>query len=154
MKNDNQTKILSENKKFLEESVYWLKRSFTICNEKFKIEDLSEEGFDAFESLTSRFARTTDILFNKVFRSIVYLEEGTVNTWLDTLIYMEKQGLISSTEDARLVKELRNDIVHEYVISDLKQLFVEVLNNCTLVFNFVDNTLQYVDNLTDKLEGK
>ena len=154
MKNDTQLKILFENKESFEESVRWLKRSYTICKNQFDLKDLPDEGFDAFESLTSRFARTTDILFNKVFRSIIYLEEGTAYTWLDTLIYMEKQGIISSTDDARLVKELRNDIVHEYVITDLKQLFAEVLNYCPLVFNFVDNTLKYVDNLINKIEGR
>lgn len=154
MSSNNQINILSENIKYLEESVYWLKRSFTICNENFDIENLSEEGFDAFESLTSRFGRTTDILFNKVFRGIVYLEEGNVSTWLDTLIFMEKQGLISSTEDARLVKELRNDIVHEYVVADLKQLFIEVLNHCPLLFTYIDNSLPYINNLIEKLERK
>ncbi len=154
MKNDTQLKILIENKESFEESVRWLKRSYAICKNQFDLKDLPDEGFDAFESLTSRFARTTDILYNKVFRSIIYLEEGAAYTWLDTLIYMEKQGLISSTDDARLVKELRNDIVHEYVITDLKQLFAEVLNNCPLVFNFVDNTLKYVDNLINKIEGR
>ena len=152
MRGQEQIDILLENKKFLENSVHWLRRSFTICSDRFDLNNLTEEGFDAFESLTSRFARTVDLLFNKVFRSIIYIEEGTSYTWLDTLLYMEKHGIISSTENARLLKELRNDIVHEYVVYDLQPLFQEVLENCPVVFDFTKNTIQYIDNLAKKFE--
>lgn len=92
MTNTDQIKILQENKLALKESVRWLQRSYAICYEKFDIKELSDEGYDAFESLTSRFARTADILTNKVFRSIIYLEEGVSYSWLDTLLYLKKNG--------------------------------------------------------------
>ena len=68
--------ILDENVKALQDSVKWLKSSFTICTDNFKTEDLTDEAMDAFEGLTSRFSRVADILFSKVFRSIAYLENG------------------------------------------------------------------------------
>ena len=69
------TEILKENITNLNEALKWLDRSDAICADldTFK---LDAEGMDAFESFTSRFARVSDILFNKVFRSIYYLEQG------------------------------------------------------------------------------
>jgi len=153
MTNTDQIKILQENKLALTESFRWLQRSYAICHEQFDINELSDEGYDAFESLTSRFARTTDILTNKVFRSIIYLEEGASFSWLDTLLYLEKNGVVSSLDDARLIKELRNEIVHEYTVSDLKQLFIEVLNNCSKLFEFVETAQRYSDKLLNKLKS-
>jgi len=89
----DQFAILDENVNALQDSVKWLKRSFHICDENFKIEALSDEAMDAFEGLTSRFSRVVDILFNKVFRSIAYLEKGESLSWIDSLLLMEKIGI-------------------------------------------------------------
>lgn len=152
MKVSDQIKNLNENMQALAESVRWLQRSYSICNEQFDLKNLTDEGFDAFEALTSRFARVVDILTNKVTRSIVYLEQGTSYTWIDTLFYLKKQGLISSIDEVRLIKEIRNEIVHEYIVSDLKQLFNEVLNNCKMLFTLVENTKVYVNQLINKFQ--
>jgi hypothetical protein len=109
----DQLAILDENVNALQDSVKWLKRSFHICDENYKTEVLSDEAMDAFEGLTSRFSRVVDILFSKVFRSITYLEKGESLSWIDSLLLIEKFGIIKSTEEARFIKELRNDIVHE-----------------------------------------
>ena len=74
MKKPSQLDILNENLNALNEALKWLERSYNICN-KFDTNNLSSEGMDAFEGLTSRFARVSDILFNKVFRSITYIEK-------------------------------------------------------------------------------
>ncbi len=87
----NTTKeILQENLTHLKDALKWLDRSFVICD-KFDIQQLNAEGMDAFESFTSRFARVSDILFNKVFRSIYYLEQGENASWLDVTLFMEKK---------------------------------------------------------------
>ena len=154
MKASDQINILEENLKALRESVYWLKRSYQICSGQFHLENLPEEGYDAFESLTARFARTVDILTNKVYRSIVYLEEGTSFSWLDTLLYLEKQELLSSIDRIRMIKELRNEIVHEYTAVELKELFAEVLNACPELFTLIEKSINHADQLLIKLRGK
>jgi len=151
MRNQDKLLILNENAKSLEDAVNWLKRSQTICT-GFNIENLSPEGMDAFEGLTSRFARVCDILFNKLFRSIFYLEEGEAGSWLDVILYMEKENVITSAEDARVMKELRNDIVHEYADNDLTLIFKEVLKQSPLLINYVNNTLEKVIVLKDKIK--
>ena len=106
---------------------------------------------DAFEGLTSRFSRVVDILFSKVFRSITYLEKGESLSWIDSLLLMEKIGVINSTEDARLIKELRNDIVHEYLASDMTQLYREVLVQCPVLFKYAEQAIERANQIKKKL---
>jgi len=147
----DQVAILDENINALQDSVKWLKRSFHICDENYKAEALSDDAMDAFEGLTSRFSRVVDILFSKVFRSIAYLEKGETLSWIDNLLLMEKIGIINSTEEARLIKELRNDIVHEYLASDLTQLFKEVLSQCPILLKFTDQAIARANEIKQKL---
>ena len=147
----DQLAILDENVNALQDSVKWLKRSFHICDENYKTEALSDEAMDAFEGLTSRFSRVVDILFNKVFRSISYLEKGESLSWIDSLLLMEKIGIINSTEDARLIKELRNDIVHEYLTSDMTQLYQEVLVQCPVLFKYAEQAIERANQIKNKL---
>ena len=105
---------------------------------------------DAYESLTSRFARTADLLFNKVFRSLHYVLEGENRTWLDVLLYMEKTGVLKSREEARLLKELRNDIVHEYALNDVLELFKEVYQQTPLLLTMVASALTEAERVLAK----
>lgn len=145
--------ILDENVKALQDSVKWLNRSFTICTDNYKTEDLTDEAMDAFEGLTSRFSRVADILFSKVFRSIAYLEKGESLSWIDNLLLMEKIGVIDSTEEARFIKELRNDLVHEYLTSDLTQLFTEVSLQCPILLKYANQAVLQANEIKRKLEA-
>lgn len=149
----DQLAILDENVNALQDSVKWLKRSFQICDENYKTEVLSDEAMDAFEGLTSRFSRVVDILFSKVFRSITYLEKGESLSWIDSLLLMEKIDIIKSTEEARFIKELRNDIVHEYLASDMTQLYQEVLVQCPVLFIYVENAIERAKQIKEKLDA-
>lgn len=62
--------LLWESLETLSESLRWLKRSSSICVKIGIKEEYLEEEFDAFETFTSRFARTVDILLQKVMRSM------------------------------------------------------------------------------------
>jgi len=55
----DQLEILQGNALALESAIPWLLRSYNICR-NYDPENLDEEGMDAFETLTSRFARVTD----------------------------------------------------------------------------------------------
>ena len=150
----DQLSLLKENINALQESLRWLNRSYGICKSYKNLQELPEEGMDAFESFTSRFARTTDLLFNKVFRGIAYLEEGEQMTWLDTILFMEKTGIIDSSEEARLIKELRNDIVHGYALKDIIPLFAEVTKKTPVLLRYSGNAIEYEKKLEQKIGGK
>jgi len=151
--NDDSISILKANTASLTNSVTWLTRSYDICA---KIPDLikpNPEEMDALEALTSRFARTADLLFNKIYRSIHYIQEGESRPWLDVLLFMEKTGLINSIEDARIIKELRNDIVHEYAMQDINPLYIEVMRQCPRLMKMTEVALEEAARILKKLDN-
>ena len=153
MKKPSQLDILNENLNALSEALKWLERSYNICN-KFDVKNLNNEGMDAFEGLTSRFARVSDILFNKVFRSITYIEKGENLPWIDVVYHLEKKQVIDNAENARLIKELRNDIVHEYIMADLTELYHEVLTNTPTIIQYCQNAQRHAEELKKKIEKR
>lgn len=110
-----------------DEALRWLHRSYRICGRIGVKPDYTEDEFDAFEALTSRFARTSDILLQQVYRSIDAVELEDQGVMLDRLNRAEKRGLIQSVDEARSIRELRNSIAHEYIREQLVTLFHDVL---------------------------
>ncbi|HYX06697.1 MAG TPA: hypothetical protein VE912_08175 [Bacteroidales bacterium] len=148
----DQLNILAENTNALSQAIKWLERSFSQCRH-LDTSALSDDETDRFETLTSRFARVTDLLFSKVFRSIAYLEKGEALSWLDMLIFMEKQEVIDDADKARLIKELRNDITHEYIMTNLPDLFKEVVAQSPLLLRYCSNALAKTEKLKKKLKN-
>ncbi|MCF6333104.1 MAG: hypothetical protein L3J11_07450 [Draconibacterium sp.] len=74
MKESQSIKILYENIDMLQKANSWLIKSFGICKKYDLSGELSEEQFESYEILSSRFGCVVDILFNKVSRSIAYYE--------------------------------------------------------------------------------
>ena len=135
--------VLLENLEGMQKSVQWLKRSYAKCSQIGVKENYSEDEFDAFENLASRYARMLDVILNKVFRSIdaVELEDG--GTRLDVVNRAEKRGIISSAERVRDLKDLRNDIVHEYETDDLRSLFRNTLDATPELFGIAEEIERY-----------
>ena len=104
---------------------------------------LSDPEFDAFETLTSRFARVSDMVLQKVFRSIDRLELEDGGTLLDVLNRAEKRGLVASADQFRELRELRNEITHEYALDDLRTLFASVIEHTPILFAILDHTRAY-----------
>lgn len=123
----------------------WLQRSFGQCQHFDLHQTLTAEQYDALENLSSRFARVTDILINKVYRAIDAAELLEPGSLIDTVNRAVKRGLLDSAETARTIKDIRNEIVHEYVVEDLKQLQAEVLTNAVVLLQLVDTVTEYVE---------
>jgi hypothetical protein len=87
------------------------------------IADLADERIEAF---TGRFARTADLLVNKVLRTLDQHELEPPGSLLDVLQRAEKRGIIGSAQDLRLIKNLRNAIAHDYAGDNI----VETLKLC------------------------
>ena len=121
----------------------WLERSLALCGDAFGKPTLDPGDYDAFEALTSRFARVADILLQKVFRCLDAIEMEEGGTLLDALNRAEKRGLISSVEWFRLVREVRNEIAHEYSVADLLALFQSVQHYAPELLDAVRSTRRY-----------
>ena len=128
MKQEEAAGILKENISILYDALNWLERSFNICTKIGTKENYSEDEFDDMETLASRFARVSDIVFQKLFRSIDQIELEDKGTLLDAVNRAHQRGLIESVDKVREIRDLRNQIVHEYVKSDLQNVFIDILD--------------------------
>jgi len=104
--------ILRENIKSLNLSCSRLMYSFEKCKKTGIKDTYSNEEFETYEAMTSRYARTTDMLVNKVLRSIDTVESEDIGTIIDIMNRAEKRGIVSSAELLHTIKDLRNNITH------------------------------------------
>ena len=105
------------------------------------------EGKERLDSLTSRFARLADVLTQQVFRladQLDYLEEGS---FIDRLNRAEKRGWIESSDDWRRIRELRNQISHQYSDEKWRSIVQEV-------FRYVPVLLECVARIPDVRDAK
>jgi len=130
--NNLHLEVLRENLNALNLSVEWVKRSHEQTYNIESKEKYSLEEFDKLENLCSRYARTADMLVNKVLRSIDTVESEDIGTIIDIMNRAEKRGIVSSAELLHTVKDLRNNIVHEYKIAEITRFFDDV-RKCTPV---------------------
>jgi len=114
-------------KEQLAAALKWLESSYLQCKSIELTQFFSEEDFDKLENLTSRFARLTDLLINKMYRAIDLVELKQPGSLIDTINNAEKNHLIDSVDQARTLKDIRNEIAHEYKLEDQKYLFNEVM---------------------------
>jgi len=135
--------VLRENLQGMRKSVQWLKRSYAKCARIGVKDHYTEDEFDDFENLVSRYARMIDVILNKVFRSIDAIELEDGGTLLDVVNRAEKRGIIHSAERVRDLKDLRNDIVHEYETDDLRSVFQQTLDAAPELFDLAEKTEGY-----------
>ena len=128
MENRN-LEILQQNLISLERSLFRLNGSFEKAKSIELAGEISDDDFDILENLTSRFSRTVDLIVNKLFRSIDSVELEDAGTLIDVVNRAEKRGIIHSSLKVRRLKDLRNEIVHEYETEDLAALFERTLES-------------------------
>jgi hypothetical protein len=136
---------LNENFELLEKSMTALDYSYVKCaaiGEK-EIYDLEEQ--ESFEALTSRFARTSDILTQKVFKTLFILLQENIKTIIDAANFLEKLEVIEKADDLLNIREIRNQIAHEYVESDIRDLFFDVLRYVPEMKKIIKNAKAYYD---------
>jgi hypothetical protein len=111
----------------LEEAHKTLLYSFEKCRLFGKKESYSPQELESFEALASRFARIADMLVQKIFRSLFRLLKETPQGVIDHINLAEKMGVCASAADLLLIRELRNEISHEYSKRALTDLFQDLL---------------------------
>jgi len=141
--------VLLSNIRALENQQAWLLRSYNLCKEITLKDNYLPEEMDALETLCSRFSRSIDYLIRKVFRSIDDVEFENQGTLIDIINHAEKRGLIKSVEQMRTLKEIRNEIVHEYIQEGLQDLFSDVLTHTPLILDMIEKTIHYCHRYRD-----
>jgi uncharacterized protein YutE (UPF0331/DUF86 family) len=143
MTQEEALKILSENLSIMQDALYWLKRSYNKSSEIGAKTNYSEEEFDNMETLASRFARVSDIVFQKLFRSIDQVELEDKGSLIDAINRAHKRGLIESPDEARKIRELRNQIVHEYIKADLQNVFMDIFEFTPRLLSICNDIFDY-----------
>ncbi|MGQ9643184.1 MAG: hypothetical protein ACUVT3_04945 [Ignavibacterium sp.] len=136
-------KLLKQNIEYLQRQLKWLIRSYELCKTIGLKSVYSESEFDNFEILSGRFARTIDFLVRKVFRSIDDLEFEPQGTLIDTVNNALKRNLIPNINLFNTMRDLRNEIVHEYLEEELASTFKDLLELTPYLIEIVNNTIHY-----------
>jgi uncharacterized protein with HEPN domain len=134
---------LSENLVLLEKSAAAVAYSYDKCYSIGEKEEYDLEEQESFEALASRFARTSDILTQKVFKTLFILLQENIKTIIDAANFLEKLEIIENADDLLNIREIRNQIAHEYIESDIKALFLEILNYVPELKKIITNVKAY-----------
>ena len=135
--------ILKENIKQLNLAKKHLEASFSRCQTLNIKKPKSEDDIIQFEALTSRFTRAADMLIHKVYRSIDAVELIEGGTLIDVINRAEKRNVIDSAITMRTIKDLRNDIAHEYIAECLRLLHEEVFSYVPILIDCINKATDY-----------
>ena len=127
----------------LDKSVVALLYSYKKCLAIKEAPEYDLEQQESFEALTARFARTSDILTQKVFKTLFILLQQNTNTIIDAANFLEKIGIVVNADDLLNIREIRNQIAHEYLESDIQAMFYDVLRYVPFLNKIIDNLINY-----------
>jgi hypothetical protein len=128
--------------KNLEKQTFWLQHSIK-KSENLDLKNLKIDDFDILETLSSRFARTIDFLVRKYWRALDSVEFETQGTLIDVVNRADKRKLFQDIEKFRELKDLRNEIVHEYLDDKLQEFFKEIRTESNELLEVCQNSLNY-----------
>ena len=128
----------------LQRSLKSLQQSRDKTHQLFQQSELSFEELESIDSLTSKFSRTSDIYLQKVLCSIwMLLCEDTVPL-IDLLNRAEKMMIIVSAEELLQMRDIRNQIAHEYLPEAVPELAKEVVVMTTLLQKNIQQTERFL----------
>lgn len=136
---------LLQDKKLLEKQLFWIDISFAECSKIGIKPEYSIDEFGKFETLCSRYSRGIDFLIRKIFRTLDEYEFENQGTLIDVVNNAHKRGLFEDIEELRIMKDVRNTVVHEYIEDDLVEVFDEVLEYSATLIQIIKNSLEYIE---------
>ena len=133
----------------LQKQLFWIDISFSECTNIGIKEKYSIEEFGKFETLCSRYSRGIDFLIRKMFRTLDEYEFENQGTLIDVVNNAHKRGLFEDIDELRIMKDIRNTIVHEYIEDNLVEVFDEVLEYTAKLINIINTTIKYIDKIKE-----
>jgi uncharacterized protein YutE (UPF0331/DUF86 family) len=128
-----------------------LRFSYDVCSRIGLKVGYDDEERDRFESLTSKFARLSDLILKQAIKTIDILDlEEAPETVRDAINRAEKKGLISSAAKFIEIRQLRNRISHEYAESDadIEGIYRTVFGNVPELFDAVQRIQRHTQRYT------
>ena len=108
-------------------SIETLLRSVKKCSLIAVKAEYTFEEQESFDSLTSKFNRTSDLLTQKVLRTTWMLLHESFAPFIDMMNICEKMGVICSANQLIEIRDMRNQITHEYIPDALRDLVPGVI---------------------------
>lgn len=115
--------LLQEELLNLEKAAEYLAFSLERCRELVEHPNWRPEEQERLESLTSRFARLSDLLTQRIMRLIDELELTPEGSLLDRFHRAEKRGWVQNANELVRIRELRNLIAHEYAADQMVEIY-------------------------------
>ncbi len=136
---------LEDNFKQAEEAANHLAISVERSKNFINNKDFNEEQLIELEALTARFARLSDLLIQKIFKTINKLDAEAPGTVRDRILQAEKKGIIQDADTVLEIRNVRNTIAHEYESIDVKEMFLFVFRHAPVLITILKNAKQYAD---------
>jgi hypothetical protein len=146
MTNNNRMTIdlLKEHSTLLLKSLNTLKRSVKKAESIGLKSDYSFEEMETFDSLAAKFGRTSDIFTQKVLRTVwLLLHEGFM-PFIDMMNRAEKIMIIDSADKIIEIRDLRNQITHEYIPEAIQELIPEVIRLSTELEKNIEQAMSFM----------
>lgn len=143
MKNSNKLNLLQNEIEDLFSARNVLEYSYEKCRTVPVSPGMTSEELESYEALTSRFARLSDIIIQKVFRSIEVLDLEETGSVRDRINRAEKKGLIANADIFIEIRTLRNEIAHEYQSQTILAIFEKVLALTPELLKSIDSISRY-----------
>lgn len=140
---NNLTEILQQELVVLEGARDIFRYSFEKCSGIGLKSDFTYEELESFEALTSRFARLSDIIIQKILRIFDELDLEESGAVRDRINRAEKKSIIASADDFIQIRILRNEIAHEYKPDAVSEIFTQVMKLAPPLLESVDGIAAY-----------
>lgn len=108
-------------------------------------ESYTFEELESFDSLTSKFNRTSDIFTQKVLRSIWIILHEPFVPFIDMMNQCEKLLAIQSADQMIEIRDLRNQIAHEYIPESIRDLVPEVIELTSQLFENIEDCRSFLE---------
>jgi hypothetical protein len=135
--------LLQEQIRLLQKQSEWLRISYEQCKSIGIKDAYTIDEFGYFETLCSRFSRSIDFTIRKFLRTLDAYEFENQGTLVDVVNRAHKRNLFQNIDDIRVMKDIRNSIVHEYIEEELAATFNELLVYTPKLLDFMQKSLHY-----------
>ena len=139
------TNLLQSEWELLQAAVSTLKLSIWKCQSIGIKESYTFEELESFDSLTSKFNRTSDIFTQKVLRSVWLLIHEPYVPFIDMINKSEKMLILRSADHMIEIRDLRNQIAHEYIPEAIRDLVPEVIELTFQLFENIEDCRYFVE---------
>jgi uncharacterized protein YutE (UPF0331/DUF86 family) len=143
MPSSNTIKLLEESLQQASDAAGHLKKSIERCKGFGSSPPYTEEQLIDLEALTGRFARVSDLLVQKVLKTIQRLDRDTPGTVRDRILQSEQKGIIPSAEMLLDIRDIRNTIAHDYDGDSFNEIVLFVFQNTSFLLQGVETAMEY-----------